>query len=76
MTTLYELHDPRLEAIARGIHKFDCLCGDEDRRRHGLPPVDRWADPWHPGGARQLAKLRREAAVILSELDALKEIAP
>lgn len=64
--------DPRIDAIARGIHAFDCYDANEDRKRRRLPPVEKWADPWQPSGVHQLRKLRRQAKFIVAELDALQ----
>lgn len=64
--------DPRVDVVARALHRIECDYADRERERQHLPAVERWADPWAPGGARQLGVLRRDAAKIVSALDGAK----
>lgn len=66
--------DPRIEAVARELHAIDCDNSNKDYKLLGLPIPEKWADPWEPHGARQLAKLRQDAARIVGALDAYSEV--
>jgi hypothetical protein len=57
-----------VEQIARALHALDCHDANEDCRREKRTPPEKWADPWHPGGIRQLEKLRARARVFLAAL--------
>ena len=66
--------DPRIDTVAHALHAIECEYMDRERERGGLPPVEKWADPWAPGGARQLRNLRLEAIRIVAALDATPRI--
>ena len=56
------------EALARALHQEDCRIADQDRASEGLPPVQKWADPWIPSGVNQLNALLGRSAALAQDL--------
>lgn len=63
------LSDADVEKIARALHALNCHEADEALRKDGHTPPEKWADPWHPNGKRQLGILTRQAAFLIAHLE-------
>ena len=62
--------DDVIEAMARGLFKRQCERADEDERREGREPPEKWADPWAPHGINQRKLLYAEAEAAYNALRA------
>lgn len=56
------------ENVAKALHVLDCHDADDEERKAGRAPPEKWADPWLPTGVRQLEKLLARADVFLAAL--------
>ena len=64
-----------VEAMARVLHADDVAQTERAMKAEGAVLPERWADPWHSGGGRQLAALRQRARRLLHDLaPALSEL--